>query len=132
MTPGACLLDTHVVLWLLTDPNRLSKRAHGILAGRGQPLLASAGSAWELATKHRLGKLPQADALLHAYSQHLARAGIEDLPITSGHSLMAGSLDWGHRDPFDRLLAAQAMTESLPLVTADRAFTGLPGIRLIW
>lgn len=66
------------------------------------------------------------------YARRLKRLGAEPLPITDDHALLAGRVDWDHRDPFDRMLAAQAMTESLTLVTKDAAFTSLPGIRTLW
>jgi len=95
-------------------------------------LVVSAVSAWEIATKHRLGKLPQADALVGAYAHHLDRLGAERLPVTEDHALLAGRLPWPHRDPFDRMLAAQAMTESIPLVTNDSAFESIPSVARIW
>ncbi len=129
MTP---LLDTHVLLWMLTEPERLSPRATEVLGDRGTALFASSASAWEIATKHRLGKLPQAEGLIDGYQRHLDRAGIETLPSTADHALTAGTLSWEHRDPFDRMIAATSMIESLPLVTSDSAFESLNGIRLIW
>ncbi|AXE39059.1 type II toxin-antitoxin system VapC family toxin [Acidipropionibacterium virtanenii] len=126
------LLDTHALLWALTDPSRLGPHAHEVLVNRSSSIVVSAVTAWEIATKHRLGKLPQADALLGAYGRHLDRLGAERLPVSEEHALLAGRLDWAHRDPFDRMLAAQAILESLTLVTADEAFTSLPGITLLW
>lgn len=126
------MLDTHVLLWMLTDPSRLSAKVRDTVAGRDTELFVSAASAWEISTKQRLGKLPQADVLTRAYPQHLARLAVESIPINDDHSLLAGSMEWQHRDPFDRMIAAQCMTESLPLATADKAFSTLVGIRVIW
>lgn len=126
------LLDTHALLWALTDPDRLGREAHHIIAARSSRLVVSAASAWEIGTKQRFGKLPQADALVGGYSRHLSRLGAARLPITEEHALLAGRLDWEHRDPFDRMLAAQAMLESLTLVTNDDALTGLPGLATAW
>ncbi|SDX88435.1 PIN domain nuclease, a component of toxin-antitoxin system (PIN domain) [Modestobacter sp. DSM 44400] len=132
MTPRRLLLDTHALLWMLTEPARLSQSVRELVTTRRTELFASAASAWEIATKRRLGKLPQADLLVHGYEQHLARLGVESLDVTARHSLLAGSLDWQHRDPFDRMIAAQCMLESLSLATADDAFTTLPGVEVLW
>lgn len=126
------LLDTHALLWALTDPSQLGPRAAKIVTDRTSRLVVSSASAWEIATKHRLGKLPRADALIGGYARHLDRLGAVRLPMTEEHCLLSGGLTWAHRDPFDRMLAAQAMIESLPLLTEDAAFRGLPGLRTIW
>lgn len=126
------LLDTHTLLWALTDPSQLGSDALAAIRNRATPLTVSAASAWELATKHRLGKLPHADALIGAYTRHVDRLGATRLPITDEHALLAGTLEWSHRDPFDRMLAAQAMTESLTLLTNDTALTNLPGLATTW
>ncbi|WP_460517126.1 type II toxin-antitoxin system VapC family toxin [Humibacter antri] len=126
------LLDTHALLWALTSPERLGAEAETAIRPRSSELIVSAASAWEIATKNRLGKLPQADTVLEGYGRHLDRLGVERLPITDEHALLAGRLDWPHRDPFDRMLAAQAMIESATLLTADPVFAGLPGIASCW
>ncbi|WP_235856809.1 type II toxin-antitoxin system VapC family toxin [Occultella glacieicola] len=126
------LLDTHALLWALTDPERLGPESSRIISARSSRLIASAASAWEISTKQRLGRLPHADALVGAYPRHLDRLGVVRLPISEEHALLAGGLEWAHRDPFDRLLAAQAMIESLTLLTKDPAFTGLPGLATTW
>lgn len=126
------LLDTHAVLWALTDPRRLGATARQAIENRANALTVSAATAWELATKHRLGRLPAARPLLDAYPQHLARLGAERLPVEDHHALLAGQLEWEHRDPFDRMLGAQAISESMALVTADAAFSELRGIRTLW
>lgn len=126
------LLDTHVVLWALTDPARIGRTAREVIENRSARLVVSAVSAWEIATKHRLGKLPQADVLLDPYSKHLDRLGVIRLPVSEDHALLAGRLDWNHRDPFDRMLAAQAMVESLVIITGDPAFAGCPGVPTLW
>lgn len=126
------MLDTHVVLWMLTDPTQLSEGVRGPLADRSTLLFVSAASAWEIATKQRLGKLPQAEVLVGGYEQHLDRLGVDSTNITAAHGLLAGSMQWSNRDPFDRMIAAQCMIESLPLVTADIAFATLAGVRILW
>jgi PIN domain nuclease of toxin-antitoxin system len=92
----------------------------------------SAASAWEIATKHRLGKLEGAAAVVSGYPEHLARLRARELPITGHHALTAGTLQWSHRDPFDRVIVAQAVLESLPVVTSDAALAGFPAIRTVW
>ena len=126
------LLDTHVVLWALTAPARLGRTAREAIENRSSRLVVSAVSAWEITTKHRLGKLPQADVLLGGYGKHLDRLGTIRLSVTEDHALLAGRLDWSHRDPFDRMLAAQAMIESLVIITGDPAFAGCPGVPTLW
>lgn len=126
------LLDTHVTLWALTEPDRLGRAAREVIENRSSRLVVSAVSAWEIATKHRLGKLPQADVLLGAYMKHLDRLGVIRFPIAEEHALLAGRLDWNHRDPFDRMLAAQAMIESLVIITGDPVFAGCPGVPTLW
>lgn len=126
------LLDTHTLLWALTAPSRLGPQAASLLVDRRSQLVVSAASAWEIATKHRIGTLPQADAVIGGYSRHLDRLRVSRLPLTEEHCLLSGSLGWSHRDPFDRMLAAQAMIESMTLVTDDGALQGLPGLRTLW
>lgn len=126
------LLDTHCLLWLLTEPTRLSERVRHVVVDSSKHLSVSSASAWEIATKHRLGKLPQADAIIGGYERHLRRAQIETIPISAEHALLGGGLDWAHRDPFDRVIAATAMVEGLTLVTDDRAFADLNGVRTFW
>jgi len=126
------LLDTHTLLWALTAPERLGPRSSSVIADPASRLTVSAVSAWEIATKNRIGKLPQADALVGGYERHLDRLGVERLAIDETHALLAGSMQWDHRDPFDRMLAAQAMVESLTLITDDAAFAGLAGLAVLW
>lgn len=116
----AYLLDTHVLLWLLGEPARVPERVREQLADPAVDLLVSAASALEIATKHRLGKL-DAGALLDSWGHRLADLDAEDLSVTSEHTLLAGRLEWDHRDPFDRLLVAQAIVENATLVTQDAA-----------
>ncbi len=132
MSESRVIVDTHVLLWMLTDPRLLSPDARDTLRLQSLEVYVSAATAWELSTKHRLGRLPQADVILRAYGAHLERLGVHDLKITSAHALLAGTLDWQHRDPFDRMIAAQAMIESLTLITADSAFHTINGVRTLW
>lgn len=126
------LLDTHTLLWALTNPKRLGPSAATIIQDRKNPLVVSAASAWEIATKHRIGRLAQADVLIGGYANHLDRLGVTRLVINEQHALLGGGLDWSHRDPFDRILAAQAMIESMTLLSDDPVFDGLAGLRTAW
>jgi len=126
------LLDTHTLLWALAEPERLSKRAAAYLRDASTAVLVSAASAWEIATKLRLGKLPGAEPIVAGYAAHLRTLRAEELLITSEHALMAGGFELDHRDPFDRMLAAQALVEGVPLLTDDRAFRLFVDLTIIW
>ena len=126
------LLDTHVIIWALTEPQKLSAIARSLIENRGNVLLASAASAWEIGTKYRLGKLQLLEATVLNYQSQLSRLGSEELNVTTSHALLAGRLAWSHGDPFDRMLVAQAMLENVPLVTSDSALATVDGIQLIW
>lgn len=125
------LLDTHVLLWAFAEPNRLSPTAADLLVTEANELLVSAASAWEIATKFRLGKLPHVGALLDQWDEALRRLRATPLPIDGAHALRAGLYQAGHRDPFDRVLAAQAELVGCPLLTTDPAFLEFP-ITTIW
>lgn len=125
------LLDTHALLWWLTDDARLSPGARAAIADPERTVYSSPASAWEIATKHRIGRLPEARELVADFTGILLRAGLEELPITSKHAVLAGSLAGAHRDPFDRMVAAQALCESLEVVTTDKAIAAF-GARCLW
>ena len=125
------LLDTHVVLWAIAEPARLSTRARRLLKDESNHLLFSTASIWEIQLKRRTGKLtlPAQPGFLQ---QHILRLGVQEvLSITPDHAYRVLSLPAGHKDPFDCLLAAQCLAEDLPLVTADPAFSTL-GVRALW
>lgn len=124
------LLDTHVLLWLLGAPDRVRDDIRAELADRTNDLVVSAASAIEISTKVRLGKL-DAPTLPATLTRRIDDLGAATLPITVEHGLLAGTLRWEHRDPFDRLLVAQATLEELVLVTVDRAILGLPALRTL-
>ena len=125
------LLDTHVFLWWAFDDPRLSSRAHDVLGARTTEPVVSAASAWEITTKHRLGKLPEAGDLPDRLMDYLTEQRFVLLPITAPHAAAAGRLRIAHKDPFDRLLMAQANLEGLTILTADRAFTEA-GVKVLW
>ena len=116
------LLDTHVLLWWFTDDRRLSPSVREAMLDEGNEILVSAASAWEISTKQRLGKLNDLPDVVGRYAELVDADGFEHLPINYLHCLRAGSYDVAHRDPFDRMLAAQSELESMPLLTRDPAF----------
>lgn len=126
------LLDTHALAWAVGRPDRLSDRARSAVADPANHLIVSAASAWELSTKLRLGRFPEAELLVAQFPSLVAELGAEPLPITDRHALRAGGLGWDHRDPFDRMLAAQALLEHATLVTRDDAFAALGGLDTLW
>ena len=126
------LLDTHALLWVLVNPERIPAATLATVQAPETTVYVSAASAWEIATKHRLGKLAGAAAVVSGYREHLARLRAQELPITGHHALTAGTLQWSHRDPFDRVIVAQAVLESLPVVTSDAALVEFPAICTVW
>ncbi|MGI0494114.1 type II toxin-antitoxin system VapC family toxin [Alkalinema pantanalense CENA528] len=103
-----CLIDTHILLWWFFDDPQLNQACREILRNPENLILVSSASAWEIATKYRLGKLPEAEPLVAAYQAILNQANFTELPISTAHALRAGKLPIEHRDPFDRMLMAQA------------------------
>ena len=124
------LLDTHALLFAVARPHRLSPKAKAAIEDPNARLFVSSATAWEIATKYRLGKLPQAKVILSDYEGSLARLGASDLPIKSPHALLAGSFETNHKDPFDRILAAQAKLENLIIISKDPALDAFGVIRL--
>jgi len=126
------LLDTHALFWALTDSGELSRRAREAISDRANTVYTSPVNAFEMSLKHRVGKMPGAISVLAGYARHLATLGAVPLDLTDDHALLAGSLDWSHRDPFDRILAAQSIDEGCRLVTRDPAFADMPGLVTLW
>lgn len=114
------LLDTHALLWWITDSPRLSPRARGLMADAGNELLWSVASSWEVAIKNAVGRLPLPAPPALFIPEHLARNNVGTLPVQNAHAFRAGALPPHHRDPFDRMLIAQAQIEKIPLLSADR------------
>lgn len=125
------LLDTHALLWWMTDDGGLSARARSSIEQTRNTVLVSAASAWEIATKVRLGKLPTAADLAADFRVIVEREGFELLAITADHAIRAGLLPGSHKDPFDRMLIAQAQAEDLALVSNEELFDSY-GVRRIW
>ncbi len=125
------LLDTHTLIWATGDDPHLSNRAREYLKDVQVEKLVSAASAWESATKVRLGKLDRARLLFEEFEQTLESAGYVPLPITAAHALRAGSMPGQHNDPFDRMIAAQALSENIRILSIDARLDAF-GVRRIW
>lgn len=125
------LLDTHTLLWWLDGDARLSKRARAAIGDERTVCMVSAASAWEITTKARLGKLPGALEVAADISGCLRSQQFTPLDITIDHAQRAGGLPGEHRDPFDRMLIAQAAAENLPIVSNDEVFDRY-GVVRIW
>ena len=125
------LLDTHVLIWMLAEPKQLSARLREMLGDPGVTRFVSAVSAYEIAQLVRLNRLAEGEQVLSGYSSHLQRLHAIELPLTTKHALLAGSFPQAHRDPFDRMLAAQSILEELPLATADSKMANF-GVTVIW
>jgi PIN domain nuclease of toxin-antitoxin system len=117
------LLDTHVWLWLQTQPERVSDDVRDRLGDGAAQLLLSAASSWEIAIKHALGKLPLPEPPRTYVPSRMWHDGVDGLPVTHAHALHVATLPPHHGDPFDRLLVAQSQVEDVPLVTADPRIT---------
>jgi PIN domain nuclease of toxin-antitoxin system len=120
------LLYSHVLLWWWFDPARLSTAVHALLVDPSSEIRVSAASVWELSLKHHRGKLPELAGAIDDLPGLLQADGFEGLPISQAHGLRAGAYSQPHRDPFDRVLAAQAELERLVLLTADPQLTTFP------
>ena len=125
------MLDTHALIWWLTDSRRISEVVRLAIFDPANEKLVSAASAWEIATKHRLGKLPDADAIVLDLPGAIAGQGFRELPITVDDAVRAGQLPGHHNDPFDRMLIAQALARNIPLVSNERVFDRY-GVRRLW
>ncbi|MDR2381917.1 MAG: type II toxin-antitoxin system VapC family toxin [Bifidobacteriaceae bacterium] len=126
------LADTHALLWAIQTPERLGPAAIAVIKDSSNTVMVSSATTWELGIKAKTGKLPEALPLLADYTGALRRLGATTTPITDQDALLAASLPWAHQDPFDRMLAAQALTRNLVLVSRDAAFDRVPGLRRIW
>jgi PIN domain nuclease of toxin-antitoxin system len=125
------LLDTHALLWWLAGDRRLSPAAREAIADPSAATFVSAASSWEIATKVRLGKLSDPRGVADALGAHVAAQGFHELPITLDHGRRAGKLPGRHKDPFDRMLIAQAQAEGLAIVSIERPFDGY-GVERVW
>lgn len=126
------LLDTHVFLWAIAEPKKLSTKARNAITTLENSVYVSPMTAYELSYKHHLGKLPSGAAIVASFGRQLAHLYASELAVSAPHALAAGQLDWEHKDPFDRILAAQALVEGLTLVTADEALQAFEPVATLW
>ncbi len=125
------LLDTHAFIWWFAGSRQLSRSVRRAIADEENDVLISAASAWEIATKHRLGKVPSAEVLALDISGAIASQDFEELPITVEDAARAGALPGPHRDPFDRMLIAQTLSRNLLLISIEPIFDRY-GVRRLW
>lgn len=125
------LLDTHAIAWSLADDPSLPARARSVVA-RADRVCVSAASLYEIAFKAGRGRWPEMEPHLEDIEERIAADGAALLPATAAEFLRAATLDWSHRDPFDRLIAATALVHGLDLVSSDAAFDAVPGLRRLW
>ncbi len=125
------LLDTHALIWYSIDDPELSRRAKSAIEDPDHTVLVSAATAWEISTKYRLGKLPLAQLLAMELAGYVVEQGFQSLPVSLSHGLRAGALPGPHKDPFDRMLIAQAQAEGIPLVSNETIFDEY-GVTRIW
>jgi PIN domain nuclease of toxin-antitoxin system len=125
------LLDTHAFLWWLDGDRRLSRKARELIADEANAVLVSAASAWEITTKARLGKLPGATDVAADVLGCIGHQGFVPLDITVLHAQRAGGLAGNHRDPFDRMLIAQAQLEDIGIISDDHVFDQF-AVRRVW
>ncbi len=126
------LLDTHVFIWAISEPRRLSTKARNAIVKLENQVFVSPVTAYELSYKHHQGKLPSGAAIVTSFARQVAHLLASELPVSAPHALAAGQLDWDHRDPFDRILAAQSIVEGLTLVTADEDLHAFESVTTLW
>jgi len=126
------LLDTHTFLWAVCESHKLGVTGKQAMINSSEQIYVSAVSAYEITNKYRIGKLSGYENIATNYLEVLHSFGASELVITSQHANFAGSFNWSHRDPFDRILAAQATIEKLTLITNDSAFDSLPWVSVLW
>ncbi len=125
------LLDTHALIWWMTNSPSLPDTVRRLMLDKRNTIVISAASAWEMATKVRLGRLPAASDITRNFQEYLSQSGFESLPVSAEHGIRAGLLPGPQRDPFDRMLIAQAQAENLTIVSNELAFDNY-GIRRAW
>lgn len=124
------LLDTHALIWLFLGDEALPRKARIAISEPGNEIFVSAASAWEISTKFRKGKLPQAAVLAHGFETMIAEQGIAEVPIRARHARLAGLLSIANDDPFDRMIVAQALVEEMVVVSNEASFDPSQVVRL--
>jgi PIN domain nuclease of toxin-antitoxin system len=125
------LLDTHTLIWWVLDSNKLSKAARQTITDFGNEVFVSAASAWDISTKFRLGKLPEAEPLVGSFTDSVRILNFSELPVSIEHGARAGLPIGDHKDPFDRILMAQSLSEGFPPVSNEQIFDSYH-IHRIW
>jgi PIN domain nuclease of toxin-antitoxin system len=125
------LLDTHTFLWWLAGDISLSSTARAAIEDERNAIYVSAASTWEISTKYRIGKLPDVAAIVADLDAAITTQGFTQLPISTRHGQAAGALPGPHKDPFDRMLIAQAMLDNMLLVSNEQPFDAY-GVRRLW
>lgn len=125
------LLDTHALIWWLAGDEALGLAAREAIADEGNTVAVSAASAMEVATKYRIGKLPDAALLVRDFEAIVASQGFAELPISVRHARLAGEMNISHKDPFDRFLIAQAQAEDMVLVSNEQLFDAF-AVKRLW
>ncbi len=125
------LLDTHALIWWWIEPNKLSKFAMQAISNPTNVIYVSSASIWEIATKHRKGKLNDVDDILQNFAKLIKDDDFNTLAITWQHAKLSGELAHSHNDPFDRMLVAQSQLENLTLISCDAVMKDFD-IKLLW
>jgi PIN domain nuclease of toxin-antitoxin system len=125
------LLDTHVLIWIVEEPKRVPLSVAMLVKAATSSVFVSAASAWEIAIKAKRGKLKFDSTFLDDFEARLMALAIEPLQITVAHAVAGGRIEGASTDPFDRLIAAQAITEGLTVATLDPAIAAL-GAKVVW
>ena len=128
------LLDTHTFLWASHESRvfKLGKDAKAAIEDPESELYVSSASIFEISNKYRKGKLPEYKPIAENFLESLYGLEAKELPLDWAQANLAGSMDWSHRDPFDRMLAAQAQTEGMTLITCDKVFDDAPNVDILW
>jgi PIN domain nuclease of toxin-antitoxin system len=126
------LIDTHVFLWVITAPEKLSQTALQIIESKANDIFLSPASCWEIVIKYQVNKLDLSENPDNLILEQIKESEIKILPITVEHTLNILNLPLFHKDPFDRLLISQALVENLPIITYDSIIRKYEGVNVIW